>query len=175
MRQCLERTRRAVDSRRHPPSMRSTGPACRRPPRYGRRASALKADFATALLEEREGSVLSLNSVLRICEAVGSGPRLTLPAAIDDAVGRVAGADWREREDSVGYLALVAERGLGLLAAGVNTARPEVIGVAMHMHGPTRRRPTGRASTCSSTGGSRGRSGANGGRCRRGAPPRGRD
>jgi hypothetical protein len=39
----------------------------------------------------------------------GRGPRLTLLAAIDDATGRVAGAVWRDQEDSLGYLALLAE------------------------------------------------------------------
>jgi transposase len=39
----------------------------------------------------------------------GRGPRLTLLAAIDDATGQVAGAVWREQEDSLGYLALLAE------------------------------------------------------------------
>ncbi len=37
----------------------------------------------------------------------GRGPRLTLLAAIDDATGTVAGAVWREQEDSHGYLQLV--------------------------------------------------------------------
>ena len=39
----------------------------------------------------------------------GRGPRLSLLAAIDDATGAIAGAVWREQEDSLGYLALLAE------------------------------------------------------------------
>jgi hypothetical protein len=39
----------------------------------------------------------------------GRGPRLTLLAAIDDATGKVAGAVWREEEDSLGYLQLLAD------------------------------------------------------------------
>jgi transposase len=37
------------------------------------------------------------------------GPRLTLLAAIDDATGKVAGAVWRQQEDSLGYLQLLAD------------------------------------------------------------------
>jgi len=37
------------------------------------------------------------------------GPWLTLLAAIDDATGSIAGAVWREREDSLGYLALLEQ------------------------------------------------------------------
>lgn len=39
----------------------------------------------------------------------GRGPRLSLLAAIDDATGAIAGAVWREQEDSLGYLALLAQ------------------------------------------------------------------
>lgn len=39
----------------------------------------------------------------------GRGPHLTLLAAIDDATGRVAGAVWREQEDSLGYLLLLEQ------------------------------------------------------------------
>lgn len=39
----------------------------------------------------------------------GRGPRLTLLAAIDDATGAIAGAVWRAREDSRGYLELLAQ------------------------------------------------------------------
>jgi transposase len=37
------------------------------------------------------------------------GPRVTLRAASDDATGTIAGAVWRPQEDSLGYLALLAQ------------------------------------------------------------------
>jgi transposase len=37
------------------------------------------------------------------------GPRLSLLAAIDDATGAIAGAVWRAREDSLGYLELLEQ------------------------------------------------------------------
>jgi transposase len=50
----------------------------------------------------------------------GRGPRLTLLAAIDDATGQVAGAVWREQEDSLGYLALLEQ-------IGTTVGRPEAV------------------------------------------------
>jgi transposase len=73
-------------------------PRQRRPPAHRQRRER----------RPREGMLLQLDGSPHDW-LQGRGPWLTLLAAIDDATGKVAGAVWREQEDSLGYLALLAE------------------------------------------------------------------
>jgi transposase len=73
-------------------------PRQRRPPAHRQRRER----------RPREGMLLQLDGSPHDW-LQGRGSRLTLLAAIDDATGQVAGAVWRDQEDSLGYLALLAE------------------------------------------------------------------
>jgi transposase len=73
-------------------------PRQRRPPQHRQRRER----------RPREGMLLQIDGSSHAW-LEGRGPRLTLVAAIDDATGALAGAVWREQEDSAGYLALLAQ------------------------------------------------------------------
>jgi transposase len=73
-------------------------PRQRRPPAHRQRRDR----------RPREGMLLQIDGSPHAW-LQGRGPRLTLLAAIDDATGKVAGAVWREEEDSLGYLQLLAD------------------------------------------------------------------
>jgi hypothetical protein len=77
------------------------GPRQRRPPAHRQRRERRERRPQAGMLLQLDGSPRAWLE--------GRGPRLSLLAAIDDATGAIAGAVWREQEDGLGYLALLAE------------------------------------------------------------------
>ena len=84
----------------------------------------------------------------------GRGPYLTLVGAIDDATGLITGAIFREQEDSVGYLTVLAETATGYgLPVGIYSDRHTIfwsgrgrpLTIAEQFSGQRRRTQVGRA------------------------------